>query len=137
MKRISVHRLYKERNNIPKEVLFWLYDNLQKPTEVALAIKIKDKFYNSDFIPENAKNWKQKLENMMKQIAIIQKTGWAKVAETEDQWGYPVTLMRCAYCGKEAHDPTTQCSCRTPIKFGHLNLDIAHLPMSESGIILQ
>lgn len=128
MKRISVHRLYKDRHNMPKDTLFWLYDNHLKPTEVALAIKINDRFYNSVWIRENAKNWKEKLLYAMKQIAIIQKTGWAKVQETEDEFGYPVTLFRCAYCNREAINPVKECSCRKSLAKFSLSPETALMP---------
>ena len=137
MKRISIHRLYKERNNIPAEKVFFIYDESLKPVEVALSIKINDKFYNSEWFPENVKNWKRALSRAMTQIAIIQKTGWAKVEDTTDQWGYPTTLFRCAYCNTHDFDPHTECACRDPLAKFSLSPETALFPnMTKGNIIL-
>lgn len=121
MKRISIHSLYKERHNMQKEKPFFLFDEETKPTSVALAIKINERFYNSDWFPENVKDWKKHLMKAMQQIAIIQKTGWAKTGEVEDEWGYTMQEFRCAYCDTVQIEPKKECICRGPLpKFAGL-----------------
>lgn len=86
-------------------------DQDEKP-ESALAVKIKNHFYTSDWWERTEKDWKPKLDKAMEQMAVVIMSGWSIAAMREDEFGYPELLYRCVYCYHETTEPKGSCICR-------------------------
>lgn len=124
MRHVQRHRLHQDTKEIPQGELFFVHDEQQeksifiltpstKPNPVcALGTKIKGMVFTSNYIREDARDWRKQLDKAMQQMAVLMMSGWSVAEVREDEFGYPETLYRCAYCDQETATPRGSCVCR-------------------------
>ncbi|QGH72474.1 MAG: DNA-directed RNA polymerase II subunit [Siphoviridae sp. ctpQM7] len=126
--RVAARKVLSETQSFPENAFFFIVDvkslrtsqfiltpNAGRKTLFALGTKINGKVFQSDWWEEDEKDIKPILDHAMRQLVLIQKTGWFKTDETrldDELHMFRESLFRCAYCGFEMTEPKKPCICR-------------------------